>query len=788
MGHEAAAGILRVITAGRAPGRVEDWRMLTGRGRFADDMRTDREACAVVVRSPHAHARIEAVDASGALAMPGVIAVLAGADWAADGLGDIPCVSIPPTVKGGRWFRTPFPVLAVDRVLCVGHAVAFVVAETRAQALDAAERVVVDYAPLPAAPTVEAAIAQGAPAVWPAQPDNLCFVHAIGSAAQADAAFAGAAHVVRARIPNQRVGGNPLEPRVAIGRRDEADDRLHLTTSTANPHRIRQLLAEHVFRVPAHRIHVIAGDVGGGFGTKGGLYPEEVLVLWAARRLGRAVRWTSDRSEAFVSDFNGRDQLAEAEMAFDAAGRILGLKVKTWHNLGCQVAPSGAHPALIGARMLSGVYDIPAIHVVIHGVLTHSRSLTTYRGAGRPEATYVVERMLDIASAQIGIDPLALRRRNLIGAAKMPYKTALGEVYDSGEFEALMDQAAALADWEGFESRRRASEQKGLLRGRALSLYIEVCGTLSDRIEIRFDPTGDVSVLAGTFSYGQGHKTVYADWVAEWLGVDAGRVRVVQGDTDKAAYGRGSFGSRTMTVGGSALRLAANGIIERGKRVAGHLLEAAERDIVFERGSFRVEGTDRSVSIAAVARATYAYGNRLPAELASGLEATGYWNANPQNYPNGCYVIEVEVDPDTGTVRLDRVCAVDDVGVVVNPQLLDGQIHGSIAQGAGQALMEEVRFDDGGQLLTGSFMDYAMPRAADLPDISLGTRCVPTKGNPLGVKGGAETGTVGAPPVIIGAILAALRPLGVRDLCMPATPLRVWDAIRAAQATVSRLT
>ena len=774
---------MRLPQIGEPMQRVEDARMVRGRGIYADDGRVPSAARAVVVRSPVAHARIVSVDGAAARAAPGVLAVLTGEDWLRDGLGPIPCVSIPATVMDGKWFRTPFPALQRDRVLCVGHAVALVVAETHQEALDAAELVAVDYDVLPAASTVAAALAPGAPAVWPERPDNLCFVHELGDRARTEAAFKEASHVTHARIYNQRLAGNPLEARVAIGAFDESDERYRLITSTANPHRIRQLLAEYVLRVPAHAIHVIAGDVGGGFGTKGGLYPEEALVLWAAKKLGRPVKWVSDRSEAFLADFNGRDQLAEAHMAFDANGRILGFEVALYHNLGCQVGPSGAHPPLTGSRMLSAVYDIPAIHVRVHGVLTHSGTLTTYRGAGRPEATFLVERMLDQAAQELALDAVELRRRNLIRATQMPYKTALGEVYDGGEFGPLLEKAQALADWQGYDVRRTASEAKGLLRGRGLSMYIEVCATVADRMEICFDPTGGATVLAGTFSYGQGHETVYTQMLGDWLGLAPDKVRVIQGDTDKVAYGRGSFGSRTATVGGSALRIAAEQIIDRGKRIAGHLLEADVSDLVFERGEFKVAGTDRTISIGDAAKASYAYGNKLPAELASGLEGVGYWTANPQNYPNGCHIVEVEIDPDTGSVHLDRLAVMDDFGMVINPLLLDGQVHGAIAQGVGQAMMEQVVHSADGQLITGSFMDYAMPRAHDFPSFLLGTRNVPTTGNRLGVKGGAETGTVGIPPAIISAILDALKPFGIVDVPMPATAERVWQAIRDARST-----
>lgn len=762
--------------------RLEDGRQLTGLGRYADDVSEALQARGYVLRSPVAHGRIRSIDISEALRMPGVIAVLTASDYAADGLGHIPCASIPPTITGKTYHATPFPPLAQDRVLAVGSGVAFVVAETLAQAMDAAERVVVDYESLPAAPIVEAAIAPDAPLVWPQAIGNRCFVHELGDAARTAQAFARADHVVRARIRSQRLAGNPLEPRTCLGHYDAGTRRWHLTSSTANPHRIRLLLAEHIFRVPAHRLHVVAGDVGGGFGTKGGLYPEEILVLWAAQRVGRPVKWVCERSEAFVADFNGRDQLADAELALLRDGTVLGMRVVIHHNLGCQLGPSSAHPPLVGSRMLSGVYAIPAMHVAINGVFTHSRTLTTYRGAGRPEATMIVERMLDLAAGELGLDPIAIRRRNLISPARMPYRTAIGETYDCGEFEALMDRTIDLADWHGFERRRRDSAARGRLRGRGLAMYIEVCATISERMEVRFDATGGLMILAGTFSYGQGHETVYAQMVREWLGVPLDRIRFVQGDTDKVATGRGSFGSRSMTVGGSALKAACDEVIAKGRRVAAILLECAPDTLHFADGIFRSAESGTSITLDQVARATLAWSapKPMPAELWSGLEGRGFFTANPQNYPNGCYVAEVEVDPQTGMVQLVAVTAVDDVGTVINPLLLEGQIHGGIAQALGQALGEQVVHDEAGQLLTGSFADYAMPRADDFPEFRLGSRAVPTKTNPLGVKGGAETGTVGLPPAIVAAVVDALRDYAVRDLATPITSMVVWQAIERA--------
>lgn len=766
--------------------RLEDKRLLTGHGRFADDVHEQGQVCGYVVRSPFAHARIRSIDISEALEVPGVIAVLTGADYAADGLGNIPCVSIPPSITGKTYHATPFPPLALDKVLAVGAGVAFVVAETPSAAILAAEMVDIDYEQLDAVPTVESAIESGAPLVWPNAVGNRCFVHELGDAGRTAEAFEKASHITKARIRSQRLAGNPLEPRVCIGSYDLGRERWQLRTSTANPHRIRLLLAEHIFKVPAHRLHVVAGDVGGGFGTKGGLYPEEILVLWAAQRVQRPVKWVSDRSEAFLSDFNGRDQIADAEFALTRDGDVLGVRIVVNHNLGCQLGPSTAHPPLVGTRMLSGVYAFPAMHVTVNGIFTNSCTLTTYRGAGRPEATMIVERMMDLAAAELDLDPVEIRRRNLIKSDQMPYRTAIGETYDCGEFEVTLDKALVQADWTGFDARKEESHSRGKLRGRGLSMYIEVCATISERMELRFDSSGGLSIFVGTFSYGQGHETSFPQMVNEWLGVPLDRIRVVQGDTDQIATGRGSFGSRSMTVGGSALKQACEQVIERGRKAAAILLSVDPKDLRFFDGGYVTVADDKNIGLEAVAKATFAWAQPkpLPPELRSGLEGRGYFTADPQNYPNGCYMAEVEVDPETGLVELATVCAVDDVGVVINPLILEGQIHGGIAQAAGQALKEAVVFDADGQLLTGSFLDYAMPFAADFPDFQLSFHPVPTKTNPLGVKGGAETGTVGLPPAIVGAVIDALRPLGVRDINPPITPKAVWEAIEAVRQDI----
>ncbi|MDD3757426.1 MAG: xanthine dehydrogenase family protein molybdopterin-binding subunit [Advenella sp.] len=765
--------------------RVEDVRLLTGQGTFADDVNLPRQARGYVLRSTVAHANIVSIDVSGALDVPGILAVLTAEDYEQDGLGHIPCVSIPPTITGKKYHPTPFPPLSSKRVLAIGSPVAFIVAETLPAAMDAAERIQVVYDNMPAAPTVESAIAENAPLVWPEATGNICFRHEMGDEQATNAAFEKADRIVKSRIRRQRLAGNPLEPRTCIGAYHEADKRYHLTSSAANPSRIRLLLAEHIFRVPAHQVHVVAGDVGGGFGTKGGLYPEEVLVLWAAKRVGRPVKWVADRSESFLSDFNGRDQVADAEIALKNDGTVLGFRVDIHHNLGCQLGPSTAHPPLVGSRMLSGVYAFPAMHVKVNGVFTHSRTLTTYRGAGRPESTLIVERMMDLAAAELGMDRVEIRRRNLISPAQMPYRTAINETYDCGEFEALMDDALKLADWDGFDARRKESAARGLLRGRGLSMYIEVAATISDRMEVRFDATGGLTVIAGTFSYGQGHETSYAQMVHEWLGVPIEKIRLIQGDTDKVANGRGSFGSRSMTVGGSALLAACNQIIERGRRVAAILLECDEEGLEFANGVYRHAALDKEITLDKVAKTTYAWGTPkpLPAELWSGLEGRGYFTAQPQNYPNGCYICEVEVDPEIGTITLVDISGIDDVGNVINPLILEGQIIGGIAQAVGQALLEEVVHDKDGQLLTGSFTDYAMPKAKDFPRIRVGLRPVPTKTNPLGVKGGAETGTIGLPPAVASAVMDALSVYGIKHIDMPLTALKVWEAIQQSKAS-----
>jgi carbon-monoxide dehydrogenase large subunit len=766
--------------------RLEDERILRGFGKYVDDIKMPREARAYFLRSNIAHGLIKNIDVSEAYGVSGVLAIYTAEDWISDGMGEIPCVSIPPTITGKTWFKTPFKPLAKDRVLCVGQPIVMVIAESLFDAMDAAELIKLDIESLPSVTSVEKALDSNAPLVWPENKSNICFTHELGNKETCDLAFKNAYKIVEFDTYNQRLASNTLEPRGCLAFYDFGEDRYHLHSSTANPHRIRLLLAENLLKVPAHRVHVVASDVGGGFGTKGGIYPEEALVTWACKKVGRPIKWICERSESFVSDFNGRDQYAKASIAVNEDGKVLGLKVESNYNLGCQLGPSTAHPALIGARMLSGVYDIPAMHVVVRGLFTNTQTLTTYRGAGRPEATYIVERLMDLAAYELSMDPVDIRRKNLIQAHQMPFKTAINETYDSGDFPQIMEKTLLLADVKGFSERKQESAKKGLRRGLGVSMYIEVCGTVSDRMEIRFDPTGTATILAGTFSYGQGHHTSFAQMTSDWLGINPKDIRFVQGDTDKVAYGRGSFGSRTMTIGGSALKIASDQIISLAKEISAFLNKCSVDELKFKDGHVVSDREDlKSYSLQELAKETYKYGTTLPPHLATGLQGVGFWSAPPQNYPNGCYVVEVEITESTGQVTLDKITAIDDVGNIINPLIFEGQVHGGIAQGVGQALMEQIVYDDSGQVVTGSFIDYAMPKAEDFPLFTLGSLPVPTKTNLLGVKGGAETGTVGIPPAIINAVVNALSDLGIKDIPMPAIPGKVWKAIQLAKKGAS---
>ncbi len=772
---------------GTSTPRVEDARFVRGLGRYTDDIHFPGETHMAVVRSPYAAARINGIDASAALAAPGVVAVLTGADVVADGLGTLHTIVQRHRRDGTPMARPPYRILALDRVRLVGDAVAIVIAESAALARDAADLVAVDYEELPSVTDAAAAVAKGAPAVWPEEvPDNVSFVFELGDRATVDAAFARADHVARIDYRISRVSANPLEPRNAIGLYDPAEGRYTLYAGMQAPHNIRKELAERTLMIPAHRLRVVSPDVGGAFGMKGSVYPEYPLVLWAARKIGRPVRWNADRGESFLSDYHARDNVSTVELALAKDGTFLALRVRTVANLGAYLGFNTPHSPTNNLGGLAGVYRTPAIHAEVTGVYTNTQPTAPYRGAGRPEATFAIERVIDIAAEEMGLDRIELRRRNLIPSEAMPFRTGLVFTYDSGAFEANMDMALKEADWAGFAKRRSEAEKRGKLRGIGLANPIEIAGgpfknPNEEGAEIRFDASGNATILMGTHSHGQGHETAFRQLAVAFLGLDPEAIRVVYGDTDLVAHGRGTFGSRSLMVGGAALLRAADKIIARGKTIAAHLMEADASDIAFERGRFTVAGTDKNVRIEDVARTSYMAG-KLPKDEEYGLAASAVVQPPDATFPNGCHVCEVEIDPDTGVVEMLNYVVVDDVGTVVNPMMVKGQIHGGIAQGVGQIFTEAIQYDAGnGQLVTGSFMDYGMPRADVMPPITVIANEVPSPNNPLGIKGAGEAGTVGALPALINAIVDALRPLGVKHIEMPVTPERVWDAIRKAK-------
>ncbi len=764
--------------------RFEDRRLLTGKGNYIDDSDLPNQAHAVLLRSPHAHAEIRNIDLEEALAAPGVLAIYTGADVAADGLGTMKTEVERRRPDGSPMFAPAHPGLVTDRVRYVGDPVALVVAETLAQAKDAAELVDVDYDELTAVTSTSAAADPTSAAVWPDCPDNISNVFDTGDRAAAAAAFAGAAHVVRRAYSISRIYAQFMEPRGVIGDYDVATNRYILRADVQYPHRVRNALAEHIFRIPENRIHVIAGDVGGGFGTKGWQYAEHRLIPWAARKLGRPIKWRCERQEAIQADEHARDNLTEAELALDAEGRFLAIRANTYANVGAYVSSDrNLLSTYMNVSTLTGVYDIPAAHVHVTCVLSNMNSTAPYRGAGRPEAIYVMERLIEDAAAECGFDPLELRRKNMVQREAMPFRNAFGLTYDCGDFPANMEMVLEMADHAGFEARRAEAAARGKLRGFGLANAIEkAAGPGLEYAEIRFDPGGGATVLMGSKNQGQGHETVFRQILCDRLGLDPADVAYIDGDTERVAFGVGTNGSRSTVIGGSALLAAADKVIEKGKRIAAHLLEAAEGDLEFDDGRFMVAGTDRGIELKEVARTAFQIG-KLPPDLEGGLFESATFRPAAPCYPNGAHACEVEVDPDTGEVDLLSYCVVDDVGTVINPVGLKGQIHGGIVQGLGQVLMEQVVYDpDSGQLLTGSFMDYAMPRADDLCGFEVASNPVPTAQNPLGAKGAGEAGTVGALPAAMNAIMDALKPLGVRDLDMPATPERVWRAIQAAAA------
>jgi aerobic carbon-monoxide dehydrogenase large subunit len=760
--------------------RYEDLRLLTGKGRYTDDITLPGMAFAAVLRSNVAHARLTRVDAAAARRMPGVLLVLTGDDVAADKLGDVPCNHPLVSRDGKPRHDTPRPVLAIGKVRHVGQPVAFVVAETLLQARDAAEAIEVEYDELPAVTDARAAVAPGAPLLFDHAPGNLIFDwdNDMTDAKATDAAFAKAKRVTTLEIVNNRVVANSMEPRNALAEFDAASGRSTLYTTTQGPHLVRDPIADVILKIGKDKLRVVTPNVGGGFGMKAFVYPEQVLAVWASRKLNRPVKWQADRSEGFLSDNQGRDHVTRAELAMDEQGRFLGLRVTTLANLGAYLSPLGSFIPTRSSDLVSGLYTTPAIHVNVKGVCTNTVPVCAYRGAGRPEAAYLMERLVDAAARDMGMTPDAIRRINFVPPGAMPYTSATKLVFDSGEFEQVMDLAMQAADWAGFARRRAESELRGKLRGIGMATYTERCGGgMPETASIEFKGER-IELVMGNVEYGTGLITAYKQVVADRLGVDPDRLDVVMGDTDRTPPGL-TGGSRALPVAGSALYEASQDVIDKGRALAAHLLEAAAADVQFEEAHFFVPGTDLKLDLFDVAKAARDPA-KLPAGMAPGLDATKQRVPQAATFPNGCHIVEIEIDPETGVVGVDRYTIVDDFGRTINPIMLEGQVHGGVVQGIGQALIEHTVYDDAsGQLLTGSFMDYAMPRADDLPSFSFATHNVPCKANPLGVKGAGEAGAIGAPPAVINAIVDALhRRTGLRHIDMPATPRRVWEALQ----------
>jgi len=761
---------------GQGVSRFEDPRLIQGGGRYTDDIKLPGMAHGVVLRSQHAHAKIKSIDTAAAKSAPGVLCVLTSADVKASGFSELP---VPGNLKrrdGSPQYKPRYPILADGHVRWVGDYVAFVVAETVAQAMDAAELIAVDFEPLPAVTSTAEAPKPGSPRVWADCPDNICFVELIGDKAAVDAAFARAAHTVKHRFVVNRVTAVSMEPRGAVGHFHAADGRYTLYTALQRPHPVRAELAK-LLKVSESKIRIVTGDTGGSFGMKSPIFNETPLVLLASKLTGRPVKWISTRSEAFLSDAQGRDNVSEAELALDKDGTFLALRVKTIAAIGAYLQTN--MPAFIfNAGTLAGCYRTPAIHVDITGVFTNTNPVRPYRGNGRPEAGYVIERMVELAAAQIGMDSAELRRRNYIPPSAMPFKTGLTFTYDSGEFEKNMNMALELADAKGLKARKAQSRKAGKLRGFGISNTIERAAAAStEGAEVRFDRSGAATIFSGSNSQGQGHETVLKQLVCDRLGLDPNEVQYVQGDTDQVFYGEGTGGSRSATVAGSAFHMASEKIVSKARAIAAHLLKVNPDELNFVEGVFSSKATNRTLTVKEIAKESFDPA-KLPKDMEAGLSANAVYIAPVANYPNGCHICEVEIEQDTGKVEIVRYSVVDDVGNVLNPMLLHGQIHGGIAQGVGQVLMEDIHFDAQGQLVTGSFMDYAMPHAHDFCDMDVESNPVPTKTNPLGTKGAGEAGCVGALPAVANALVDALAEFGIKHIEMPATPERIWRAMQ----------
>jgi carbon-monoxide dehydrogenase large subunit len=772
--------------------RKEDYRFLTGAGQYTDDVTLPGQTYAAFVRSPHAHARIKSINISRARTAPGVLAVYTGDDVAAAKLGGLPCGWLITDVNGQPMKEPPYPVLAQGKVRFAGERVAVVVAETLAQARDAAELVEVDYETLPAVVDGAKARAQGAPAIHDIAPDNTCYVWALGDKAAVDAAFAKAAHITRLDFVNNRLIPNAIEPRAANGMYSRADDSYTLYVASQNPHVERLLMTAFVMGLPEHKVRVVAGDVGGGFGSKIYLYAEDVVVTWASKQLNRPVKWTAERSESYLSDAHGRDHTTTAELALDKDGKFLAMRVKTIANVGAYLSTfASCVPTILYATLLAGQYTTPVIHCEVTAVFTNTSPVDAYRGAGRPEATYVVERLVETAAREMKLDPADIRRRNFIRS--FPYQTPVALLYDTGDYDATLDAAIKMADVAGFAARKADSAKRGKLRGLGYACYIEACGIAPSAVagslgaraglfeagEVRVHPTGSVTVFTGSHSHGQGHETSFAQVVADRLGLPIESVDIVHGDTSKVLFGMGTYGSRSIAVGGTAIMKALDKVIAKGRKIAAHLMEAAEADVEYDRGVYQVAGTDKKKMFGEVAFAAYVPHNYPHDKLEPGLNENAFYDPSNFTFPAGSYVCEVEADPETGKVKIERWVAVDDFGKIINPMIVEGQVHGGLVQGIGQALIEGCQYDATGQLVTGSFMDYSIPRADDVPSFQVDTRETPCTHNPLGVKGCGEAGAIGAPAALINAITDAL---GIKDIPMPATPQTVWRALQQKKA------
>lgn len=766
--------------------RKEDKRFITGKGRYTDDIRLHGMTHAHFVRSPHAHAKVVRIDTAAALKKPGVVAVLTGQQLVDDKVGNLICGWMIHSKDGSPMNMGAWPAMAPEAVRFVGQAVAVVIAETKNQARDGAEAVVVEYKELPAVATVQAALAKSAPQLHPEAPGNVVYDWAIGDKAATDAAFAKAAHVVGIELTNNRLVPNAMEPRSAVADYDVAEDHFTLHTTSQNPHVARLVLSAFYNIAPEHKLRVIAPDVGGGFGSKIYIYPEEMVALWASKRVQRPVKWTADRTESFLTDAHGRDHVSKAEMAFDANHKMLGLRVSTLANFGAYMSLfSSSVPTYLYATLLSGQYVIPAIHAEVKGVYTNTTPVDAYRGAGRPEANYLLERLVETAARTLKVDPAELRRKNFI--TTFPYQTPVIMNYDTGDFHASLDAALKAVDYAGFPARKAEAKKRGKLRGLGISCYIEACGIapskavgslgagvgLWESAEIRVNPVGTIEVLTGSHSHGQGHETTFAQVIAERLGIPIAQVSIVHGDTDKVQFGMGTYGSRSAAVGISAIVKAMEKMEAKARKIAAHQLEASESDIVIENGEFKVAGTDKKIAFPMIALAAYTAHN-LPEGMEPGLKESAFYDPSNFTFPAGAYIAEVEVDPATGKTTFVNFVAADDFGRLINPMIVEGQVHGGLAQGIGQAVLEGAVYDDDGQLVTASYMDYTMPRADDLPSFDLHHTTTICPGNPVGVKGCGEAGTIGSSAATINAITDAI---GDNRLEMPATPARVWAAI-----------